>query len=892
MENPVVFKLETAIATWRHQFKHSRLFQKADVDELERAIRDQVEFLVERGSSEEDAFRKTISELGSYDETESEYRKVFWAKLRDNRGVARELIWNLSMLKNYLKVSIRSLVKHRAYSFINILGLTVGVACCLVIYLFVRHELSYDRFHEQADNIYRLTVDWTSQTSDFKNALSSAPMGPAVQSDFPDVLGMVRFKPEEKKVLVRYEDKRFYTDHNRFMYADPSVFSIFSFRLIGGDPTSALAEPNTIVLTESMARKYFDEEDPVGNILQIDERANFLVTGVMEDVPPNAHFHFDFLTSLENLSEEEKASMESWGWNPFFTFLLLPSEYDVARLEAQFPEMLAKHAGDNYSDWRLELQPLTDIHLNQYGNEIEAGSSTLYVYLLAAIAVLILAIACFNFINLTTARSSTRAREISMRKVAGARRGQLIVQFIGESVLLSLVGMVLSLLLVLAILPTVGQLVGQELSLDFTWGLVALLIVLIVIIGVTAGAYPALVMSRFNPVALVKGLRDDSSSGRSPKRLRGALVIFQFTISIVLIAGTLIVFRQLNFMHTKALGLEPEQVVVVPVQSESALQQVDALKSELLRVPGVNNVGFSSRKPGMGAWGTGMRQEGQSADDGIGIKYMFIDHDYLSTLDIELIAGRNFSKEQLTDEDESVILNEQGVYDLGWSSPQEAIGEYVVVRSSSRIQVIGVVGNFHFQTFRTEMQPLSLFLTSSGADYMFLKISAADVESTLAGATKVWNQISPKWPMIYSFLDQDYQNLYTSEERFGNLFGIFTLLALFIACLGLFGLATFSVERRTKEIGIRKALGASAREILVLLSKEIAILVVVANVIAWPVAYFAAQSWLQSYPFRTSVSIWVFVIASFAALLIAWLSISYQALQASRANPVEALRYE
>jgi len=554
--------------------------------------------------------------------------------------------------------------------------------------------------------------------------------------------------------------------------------------------------------------------------------------------------------------------------------------------------MLTKHAGDNYSDWRLELQPLTDIHLNPYGNEIEAGSSRLYVYLLAAIAVLILAIACFNFINLSTARSSTRAREISMRKVAGARRGQLIVQFIGESILLSLVGTVLAIALVMAILPAIGGLVGQELSLDFSWGLAALFGVLIAIIGVTAGAYPALVMSRFNPVVLVKGMRDDSSSGQSPKRMRGALVVFQFSVSIILIAGTLIVFKQLNFMQTKALGFEPEQVVVVPVQSEAALQQTEVLKAELLRVPGVTTVGFSSRKPGMGAWGTGMRQEGQSEDDGIGIKYMFIDHDYLSTLDIELLAGRNFSKEQLADEDGSVILNERGVYDLGWSSPQEAIGEYVVAGDDSRVQVIGVIRNFHFQTFRTVMQPLSLFLTSSGADYMFLKISAAAVESTVAGATEVWSKISPEWPMIYSFLDQDYQNLYVSEERFGNLFGIFTLLALFIACLGLFGLATFSVERRTKEIGIRKAIGASAREIVILLSRDIAKLVLLANLIAWPVAYYAAENWLQNYPFRTSVSIWVFVIASFAALLIAWFSISYQALQASRSNPVDALRYE
>ena len=800
--------------------------------------------------------------------------------------------WGTIMLTNYLKIALRNLRKHKGYSFINLLGLTVGMACCLLIYLVVQHELSYDRYHDKADQIHRLIVDWTSPTWDFKNALTSAPMGPRLIEDFPEVLDVVRFMPSmEEKVLVHYEDRRFYS--TRFMYADASVFNIFSFGLYRGNPETALAEPNTIVVTETMAAKYFGKDDPMGKVLRVDNQEDFLVTGVVKDVPANSHFRFDFLASFKNLEPSLGTRLQSWSYNPFFTFVLLPDGYPTAQLEAQLPEMLVTHAGEDYRDWgRLAFQPLTDIHLNPLGNEIEPGSSTTYVYLLSVVALLILAIACFNFINLATARSSTRAKEISMRKVVGAQRRQLIIQFIGESVLLSLAGMIGAVVVVFLVLPTFGDLVGKELNLVLNWPLMVVLVGLVLLIGVLAGVYPAFILSRFNPVGVLKGILGQDASARFPRRLRGALVVFQFSISVILIVATLIVHAQLDFMHTKDLGLQPEQVVAIPVQAEAIQRRADVLRASMLRVPGVNKVAFSDRKPSAGAFHVGLRREGASDEERISPKYAFIDYDYLATLDINLMAGRNFSKDFPADEDESTLLNEEAVRALGWASPEEALGAFLVIGRETRVRIVGVVNDFHILPLRHQVQPMVMFLRPGGSTFMFLKISTHDVERTLAGITQVWSEMAPEWPLSYSFLDEDFQNLYASEERFGKIFGSFTLLALFIAALGLFGLATFSAERRTKEMGIRKAMGASAWQIVLLLSKDIAKLVVLANLIAWPVAYYAAEAWLQHYPYRIAIAVWIFVVASLAAFLIAWFSISYQALQASRANPVEALRYE
>ncbi len=887
-----MFDLEKAIATWRHQYKFSRLFQSIEVDELERHLRDQIQFMVDQGMSEEEAYRKTHHEFGNFSDTEVEFRKMFWMKLRYRRGVMSELTWNLTMLKNYLKVSIRTLFKNKAYTAINLSGLTVGITCCVLIYMVVQHETSFDRFHENVDQIHRVNVRWQNSNFDFTNALTPAPVGPALQAEFPEVRDMVRFMPVSEKVLVTFEEKRFYTDHQRFIYADPSVFNIFSFGLKGGNPETALAEPGTIVLTRSVAAKYFGTGDPVGQTLRIDDREDYTVTGVVDDLPSNAHFHFDFLASWENLALREADNMTSWGWNPFFTYVLLPETFSKVELQQQITDMVARYAGDEFEYGRLELQPLAEIHLEQKGNEIEQGSSSMFVYLLSVVALLILAIACFNFINLATARSSTRTREISMRKVVGARRTQLITQFIGESVFLALVSGVLAVGVVYAFLPTFSSMIDIPLSLDWSWLQAGVIVALVGLIGVLAGSYPAFVLSGYSPIGLVKGMLGGGETGRSPKRLRSSLVVFQFAVSVVLIVTTLVVVNQLNYMHNKDLGLNPEQIVSIPVQAESVLDNADVMRDELLRLPNVTKVTFASRKPGAGAWGTGVRRVDATDDDWVGLKYQSVDYDYFGTLDMAILAGRSFSRDFPSDENETGILNEEAVSQLGWSSPEEATGEYVTRGRNTRYQIVGVVRNFYFQTFRVFMQPMIMFLAPSGSDYMFVKVAGEDPGKAIAGIAGVWDKVAPEWPMTYTFLDQDYQNFYAAEERFGRVSGSFTLLALFIAGLGLFGLVSFSVERRTREMGIRKALGASGSSVVMLLSKDLARLVLIANLIAWPVAYYAADSWLQNYPFRSEIAPWIFVSATLGAMLIAWLSISYRALQASRANPVEALRYE
>ena len=811
------------------------------------------------------------------------------------RRITNTLYWSTIMLRNYVTVALRSLRKYNAYTAINLAGLAVGMACCLLIYLYVQDELSYDRYHENADRIYRLAVDWETPDRTYPNALTSAPMGPQVLADYPEVQAAVRFFPTGRDVLVRYDEKRFYEP--RVFYADASVFDVFSFNVFRGNAATALTAPNTIVLTETMAHKYFGNEDPIGKTVRLDNQWDYQVTGVMQDVPEASHFHFDFLASFSSLEAIMGDGLQQWMNNPYYTYLLLPDGYAAPALEAQFPTMVETYVGEvlqrNNLNWRVWLQPLTAIHLYPLGNEIEGGSSMTSVYLLSAIALFLLLIACINFTNLATARATLRAKEVGVRKVVGAQRGQLVRQFLGESLLLTVFALGLALALVALALPAFNALVDRTLTLSWSGALLGSLAALVLLVGVISGSYPAFFLSSFHPLAMMKGWLGKKTQGASRTRLRSTLVVFQFSISVILMVATLMVYKQLHFMKDKKLGLAPEQVVTVPVRDQSLLAQADALKREMVQLPGVQHVAFSSRKPGTGAAGTSVQRQG-AVDDGTihSMKYMFVDEDFIPTLDITLASGRNFSEDFPTDAEDAVVINAKAAEDLGWANPEEAIGQPILWRGRVNATIVGVVENFHFQPMHVFMQPLVLRLADQGASYMLLRMAAADVTPTLAAMQDAWGSIAPDWPFVYTFLDQDYQALYQTEERFGKIFSVFTFLALFIACLGLLGLATFMVERRTKEMGIRKVLGASGNHIILLLSKDFARLVLIANVIAWPLAYYGLQTWLENYPFRTSITVWVFAIAGGGALLIACLSILYQALRASRSNPVEALRYE
>ncbi len=797
------------------------------------------------------------------------------------------------MLKNYLKIALRNLLRHKGYSFINIAGLAVGITCCLLILLFVQDELSYDRYHEKADRIYRLVVENEAEGRVFQNALSSAPMVPALLRDYPEIESAARFYPVDASVLVSHGDKRFY--EARFFYADAAAFEVFTFPFIKGDPQTALSAPNTVVLTEEMAHKFFGQEDPLGKIIKVDLQRDYLVTGVIKNIPNNSHLQFDFLASFQSLESILGEALQSWTYNPFFSYLVLPRDYPHHELDQKIASLFEKNIAEQLQSlgWCLQpfLQPLTDIHLHPLGNELNAQGDIRYVYIFSAIALFILVIACINFMNLATARSEMRAREVGMRKVLGSQQRQLVAQFIGESVLMALIATLIAVVLIELLLPSFNAVANRELAIDyrnnplFVTGLLALTL----FVGVLAGSYPAFFLSAIKPLEIFKSR---TASGWRGFLSRKALVVFQFGISIILMIGTVVVYNQLDYMRNKKLGFDQEQVVVVPIKDAGLLEQRQMFKHTLLQNPSVSRVTFTSRYPGIGTWGTVARRPDRADVQVTDMKVLLTDFDYIETLDIVLAAGRSFSPQMDADTTRDLILNETAARALGWSAPEEAVGKTVDYFRNRSGTIIGVVKDFHFQTLHMGMQPLLLTPAPNRYAYAMLRIAAHDIGGTLEHVKRAWTAFAPQWPFEYLFLDDNFGKQYQAEQRLGKIFGAFGFVAIFIACLGLFGLASFTAGRRTREIGIRKVLGATASGIVHLLSREFAKLVLVANVIAWPVAYFAMNKWLQSFAYRINLGWWVFALAGGLALLIALLTVSTQAIRAALANPVEALRYE
>ena len=806
------------------------------------------------------------------------------------------------MLKNYVKIALRNLLKSKGYTFINVAGLAVGLACCLLILLFVRDELSYDRHHEKADQIYRITLEALLGEQEINGPIAPAPMAQALVNDYPEVVQATRLFTFSGETFVRYEDKRFVEE--RFFFGDSTVFEVFTFPLLRGDPETALVEPNTVVLTESTARKYFGAEDPMGQTIRIDEENDYEVTGVMADVPENSHFHFDFLGSLGTL---DRSRSPVWVSNNFRTYFILAEGQSAEALEAKFPAMVEKYAGPQVEEilgitieqffasggrFEFHLQALTDIHLHsQLNYEIEPNGDITYVYAFSIIAFLILLIACINFMNLATARSAGRAKEVGVRKVLGSNRRQLTLQFLMESMLLSVIALGVALVLAVVLLPVFNTLSGKALQINYGDGAVlAGLVGLAVLVGLLAGSYPAFFLASFRIVNVLKG---KGQAGLKSSRLRSGLVVFQFVISIALMIGTAMVYRQVDYVQNKHLGFEKEHVIVLE-RFDALGPQQEAFKEQIRQHPNVVAVAGANTLPGRTFGDTSFFPEGSPPDQLRNIRLLFSDFDLFETLNLELVDGRFFSHDFSTDST-AIILNEAAVKEFGLTV-SEAVGKRLVSPGFSDeeeqyIPIIGVMKDFHFQSLHDAIRPLGMFI-GRNLSYLAVRIRPDDIPGTLAWLETEWQAFAPEQPFTYSFLDSDVDALYQEDQRQGSLFGTFALLAIVIACLGLFGLAAFTAEQRTKEIGVRKVLGASVPGIIVLLSKEFTKLVVVAFVVAAPVAYLVIDRWLQGFAFRVDISWWIFLMAGLAALVIAWLTVSYQSIRAALTNPVEALRYE
>ena len=808
------------------------------------------------------------------------------------------------MITNYLKIAFRNLMKYKFISFINLFGLTVGLSCCLLILTYIIHELSYDKYNKNADRTYRFTRQFNSPDGKVWLHLGtiSPPFGPRLENDFPEIEKMTRllqFGPTP----MRFEDKIF--NETDVFVADEKLFDVFNVEVTKGNPKKALSDMYSVMLSEEKAKKYFGNEDPMNKSVRIFNQYDLKVTGVYKSFPSNSHLHPGMMISFPTLRDSsmygEQQLQTNWGNNSFFTYVLLPANYDPKKIESRLPAFLDKNMPTNPKATQkpsaftaLFLQKLTDIHLRSHLDyEAEENGDIKRVYIFSAIALFILLIACINYMNLSTARSALRAREIGIRKVAGAQRKEIIAQFLSESVFIAFIAMAIAVLLTWTALPWLNKLSGlkMEMSLLNKWQLIVPVLAAPFVIGIFSGLYPAIFMSSFKPVRVLKGLFK-VSHGFS---FRQVLVVTQFSISIILIICTAIVFQQLRYIQKRSLGFDREHIVTVPYNN-SLSPQYEAFRTELLRSPAIKNVGRSSRIP------TGRLLDADNAQIPVGdslqpvkadIKMVSADHDFITTYAVKMKAGRNFSREFGTDTS-SFIINEAAVVGIGWKSAEDAIGKpfyYGGVRG----KIIGVTADFHFESLHDTIVPIVLFMpTPQNAFFgrLSVKVAGQDIPGALAQLEKTWRKFLPEAPFDYTFLDENFDNLYKAERVQGTLFTVFSCIAIFIACLGLFGLSAFTITQRIREIGIRKVLGASVPGIVQMISKDFIKLVAISALIAFPVAGYVMYKWLQDFAYRTNIPWWVFPTALLIAGLIALITISFQAIKAATANPVKSLRSE
>jgi putative ABC transport system permease protein len=802
------------------------------------------------------------------------------------------------MFKNYLTIALRNLTRHKGYTFINVLGLTVGLACFLLIALYVKDELSYDRHHAHADRIYRVTRDWVGKDGTVSLHLGhvAPPFGPLLKGEFGELEQVVRLLGTSP--TVNYGENTF-NEENVF-FAEENVFKVFTFRVTRGNPDRALADPFTVMLSRPVAEKYFKGENPVGKVLRFNNQFPLTVSGVFEPLPPQSHFHPQMLLSFKTLEDDRIYGKEglrtNFGNNSFATYLLLPPGYDAGRLAARLPAFIDKHVtndGDKPSKWtRLYLQKLTDIHLRSHlDSEIEANGDINYIYIFSAIGVLVLLIACINYMNLATARSAGRAREVGLRKVIGARRSQLVGQFLSESAVLTGVALVLALLLAVALLPALNDFAGKSLTFRslLDGPVVAIVVALAVVTGLAAGSYPAFFLASFQPVKVLKG-KLSSASGNGG--LRQSLVVVQFAISIFLIICTTVVYRQLHYIEDKSLGYRKDQVLVLPAYGGDSTLNYQAFTDELKAGAAVKNAGRSSRIPSgrlLDTNGARVMKGDSMAFTDIPVKFLNVDYDFIPTYEMKLAAGRNFSRQFATDDTTAFILNETAVRQIGWKNADLAIDQPFAY-GERKGRIIGVLEDFHFESLHEEIVPMVLLMDENRLGNLSVSLAGSDVPAALAHVEKTWKKFLPNRPFEYEFLDQQFEQLYRAEGTRGTLFTTFAAISIFIACLGLFGLASFTITQRSKEISVRKVLGASVGGIVGLLSKEFVRLVGIAFLLAIPLAWYFMDRWLQDFAYRTGIGADVFLIAGLLALGIALVTVSYQAIRAALANPVNSLR--
>lgn len=810
------------------------------------------------------------------------------------------------MFKNYFKIAWRNLTRHKIISFINLFGLTVGLTCCLLILTYILNELSYDRYNKDADQVYRITRTFYNGNGDetLKLATVAPPFGYYMPSEFPEIQEMTRLL-NGGNIPMRYEDKLL--NQKDVYFADQNLFDIFSVKVLKGNPKEALKEPFSVMMTESTAKKYFGNEDPMNKVLRANDQFDVKVTGIYKDFPANSHLHPDILVSFNTLKDSAVYGAENlrtnWGNNSFFTYIRLPKNYDIKKMEARFPAFLDEHMADQYKGTKpskatsLGLQKLTDIHLYSHTDyEAEPNGDITRVYIFSAIALFILLIACINYMNLSTARSTLRAREIGIRKVIGAKRKELIFQFLSESVIITWIATLIALLLLYFAIPWLNKLSGQQLSFSILmkWQILLPLFLAPFVVGFISGIYPSMFMSSFKPITTLRGL---VKIGNKSINFRKVLVVTQFAISIILIITTIVVFQQMNYLQNASLGYNKDHIVTLPYYA-GLNDQYESFRNTLLRNSNIKDVGLSSRIP-TGRLLDDMGASAPGQDSMVPVKaeirYVATDYDFIPTYGIKMVAGRNFSRDFGTDTS-NFVINQSAVKAIGWKTPEDAVGKNFKYGFLSG-HIIGVMKDFNFESLHQQIKPMIFIMPPNAAKQGFynaisVKLAGKNVSSGLATLKDAWQKYLPDLPYQYNFLDEQFAKLYQAEQRQQTIFTIFACIAIFIACLGLFGLSAFAIAQRVKEIGVRKVLGANVSSIVALLSKDFLKLVLISAIIAFPVAWYAMSRWLEDFAYRINIHWWVFLLATLLTMLIALATVSFQAIKAAVANPVNSLRSE
>ena len=806
------------------------------------------------------------------------------------------------MFKNFIKVALRNLINRKFYSIINIIGLAIGLTCTILISLFVQNELSYDKHHKNYKKIYRLESHFNIQESEDLFAATAFPLAPALKLENPqDIAEFCRFMDMDNN-LFQYKDKQIFEEN--VYYADSTLTDVFTHEFISGSPKNALNDPNEMILTESFAKRIFGEIDPIGETIETGNGLIFTITGVIKDAPQNIHLRFEAIASMITVKQffgaERYESLDSGAfWNiGFYSYIMLTENGNIQNVLNAYPEFNEKYikpVGDQInSKFQLMVQPLADVHLfSRVGYDLPTGNMT-YVYTFGIIALFLLLIGCINYMNLATSQSASRAVEVGIRKVVGAQKQYLRWQFIFESILIASLAMILAFVAVELILPTFNELADRALTFGFidNLDLVIGIFIITFLVGLFSGSYPAFYLSSFIPVEVLKG-----KLGKNKGTLRKILVLLQFSISIIMIIGTFTVIQQLNFLKDKDLGFNDENVVVLTIRDTSGVKNLQAFKDELKKHPQIINAGTTSSVPGQSH---GIIVHLFETNDGTmeekGINFVFVDNDYLETMDMKIIKGRGYDKDLQTDAEESCLINEAAARVLGWGDDpigkKLGFGANLDGGATLNTKVIGVVKDFHYASLHNQIDPLLIMLSNDPQRNICLRIRQENIGTTLEYIEEKWNEFCPTFPFEYKFLDDSLNEQYIAEQKIGRVFTYFSILCIFIACLGLFGLASYTAEQRTKEISIRKVMGASVSSIVFILSREFSVWVILSNIIAWPLAYLALTKWLQNFAYSVDQSLFTYFMSGLVALAIALITVSFRAIKAAQTNPAEALKYE